>query len=233
MGYTTGPCFVYASAGTRIDRTEFFRLTMIMASAACGPAPESVARVEIPSVPTRPDAGPSGAGVAAQTLDASVALTEPTDPAVDPSCSNAEGTLAACARIGPSCEGLAQECRGIGRDLRPRVAARFAECFAKAKGPKCRDKSLGACMRAAVESACIEPGATARCQELAQACRDAGKPPKYTVEQCAKVLSAARPSSKASSWDQTDVTMLGPSSEAGSCSLTYVLPYQPWGISWK
>jgi hypothetical protein len=157
---------------------------------------------------------------------------QPGDPPVDPSCSNDVGTLAACSRIGPSCEGIKDECRSIRSDLRPRVTAAFAECFAKVKRPKCRDKALGACMRAAVESTCIEQSAVNRCRDIMRACRDAKKEPKYTLAQCAKVIAAVPAGGGPGDWDKVDVERLGPSSEGGACSLRWVLPYQPWGPSW-
>lgn len=64
------------------------------------------------------------------------------------------------------------------------------------------------------------------------ACRAAGRPPSYTLEQCAKVLSAVLPSAEPDAWERVDRERLGPSDVDDGCSLRDVLPYQPWGISW-
>jgi hypothetical protein len=206
----------------RIDRAEFLRLTVVLGAAACEPRAAEI--VVVPTQPV-PSAAPSSAPARPSAPRAAV------DPNVDPSCSNAVGSSAACERVGPACEGLHDECLSLGDDLRPRVMERFADCFAKAKAPRCRDRALGACMRAAVESACVEPGTTKACEDLLAACRAAGKKPDYTLEQCTKVLSAVKPEG-AGRWDEVDRQRLGPSSE-GDCSLRYVLPYQPWGPSWR
>ena len=57
-------------------------------------------------------------------------------------------------------------------------------------------------------------------------------PPKYTLAQCAHVLSAVRPDSPGG-WAMRDEELLGPADEIGSCSLIFVLPYQPYNSYWN
>lgn len=196
----------------QLDRTEFLRLTALLALASC----------------ERPAKPPTVPVVNVSPTEAPPIVVEPA-PA-EPACSNATGSIQACERVGPGCEGLADECKDIGDDFRPRVAERFAECFANTRRPTCRGRALGACMRAAVESACVEPGTEDECRDLMKRCHDAGTPPKYTLETCAKILSAVRPDGD---WADVDRERLGPSAESGACTLLYVLPYQPWGHSWR
>jgi hypothetical protein len=228
-----------------VDRREFRRLVALLALASCdrsGPAWDRTPAVAVPPENAPADAAaspmvtvtpPEPARTSAPE-SASSAPDEP-EPPLDPSCSNEKGTLAACKRIGPACEGLAAECRGLtDHAFRPRVAEAVAQCFASAKRPTCRDKSLGACMRKAVESACIERGTITRCRAIMKACRAARREPSYTLQQCAKVLSAAAPDPGPSGWDQVDEERLGPGLPTGEgCSLNFVLPYQPWGPSWN
>lgn len=219
-----------------IRRGEFLRLTALLALASCD---ASRAEPQVVHAPILPPVATTGADPA---LSAPPPI--PTPPPIgaatgnddgeipiDPSCSNAQGSLDVCKRIGPACEGLVDECEGL-TDLRPRVAQAFGECFAKARRPSCRDKAMGACMRAAVMSACIEPGSVEQCRRIRKSCLDAGKTPTYSLEECAKVVSAAAPSNRASDWPRVDAERLGPSSSAEPCSLRQVLPYQPWGPSW-
>ena len=86
-------------------------------------------------------------------------------------------------------------------------------------------------MRAAVMSACIEPGSVAECRRIMRSCRAAGKTPTYPLEECAKVVSAPTPSQDPNGWPKVDAERLGPTVEDG-CTLRQVLPYQPWGPSW-
>lgn len=219
----------------KIDRNEFLRLTLLLGAYACG-GEQSNAVVIVPTQPLDipvPSAKPS-ASTAPKT--APVASEEP-DPPEDPSCSNAKGSSIRklCLKVSPSCEGLREECLSLADDFRPRVAEKWAECFAKTSPAECRDHKLGACMRAATEAACIEPGTVKRCRELMKDCREAGKAPDYTLDRCVRILSAVKPSTKkgGGEWDVVDVERLGPSAEDGSCSLEYVLPYQPYGANWR
>ena len=228
----------------RIDRNIFLHLTAALATACHEEptAPPAVAMVPTVSSST-PASPPESAQVSAPVTPGDAAATSPSAlastsapvsapaPSSDPTCSNDIGTLDACAGVGPACEGLAAECRRLGEDLRPRIAQRFAECFAQAREPACRDKKLGGCMRSAVESACVEPSAASRCQSIMASCRAAGRAPRYTLDQCAKILSAtlARGPGK---WTQVDAERMG-SSFAEGCSLDYVLPYQPYGFMWR
>lgn len=231
-----------------IRRGEFLRLTTLLSmasmasmatTASCDAAKTDAQVVNAPLLPPV-----DSATTPSRTLppdrppprlapNAGVATTDEDDDAelpIDPSCSNANGNLDVCSRIGPACEGLVDECRGL-TDLRPRVAQAFGECFAKAHRPGCRDKTMGACMRAAVLSACIEPGSVRECRRIMTSCRAAGKAPTYSLEECAKVVSAAMPSRDPLGWPRVDAERLGPTVEGG-CSLRQVLPYQPWGPSW-
>lgn len=215
-----------------IDRVAFLELTIALSLAACGRAGATAGAGRAPEPTVIPLQPPP---VAASTTGSASARSAPATPGVaaeDTSC-NATGSLAACDRIGPACEGLLDECRSIGESFRPRVAEKFAECFAKARPPRCREKALGACMRKAVESACVEPFAEKVCHDFMAACTAAKKPPKYSFEQCTKVVSAVNGGPGGHEWDNANMGLLGPTSESGSCSLQYVLPYQPWGGSWK
>jgi hypothetical protein len=211
-----------------IDRRRFLELAALLYSAgpvatlACdrgSPPPATVVPVQLPAASTTPPP-PSAAPIAS-------APAVPAD-----ACSNAKGDArSACLKVTSACEGLRDECESLHEDLRPRVAQQFAECFAQTRAPRCRDKALGACMRRAIESACVEPGATARCETIMRACTAAGKRPKYSLETCAKILSAIVPGGPGQ-WDEVDEERLGPSTAEG-CSLEYVLPYQPYGFSWR
>ena len=215
----------------QVDRGVFLELTALLAAAATSAActrPPPDAGIPGNAVSAGSAAGVSPAAPSALTIPAAA---PPSFDSGDGACSNDVGSLAACARIGPSCEGLAEECRSIGGSLRPRVAAAFADCFARARPPKCRDAKLGACMRAAVESACIEPDALVRCTRIMAACASAGRTPKYTLDRCARVLSATPPDADGD-WSAVDEERLGPSTAEG-CSLEAVLPYQPYGFSWR
>lgn len=221
-------------ANLDIRRAEFLRLTALLALASCDATrsePQVVHAPMLPPVatdtagipPRIPTPSPEGTGAATTNDDPEIPI--------DPSCNNAQGSLDVCKRIGPACEGLVDECMGLD-DLRPRVAQAFGECFAKARRPGCRDKAMGACMRAAVMSACIEPGSVAQCKRIMKSCHDAGKTPTYSLEECAKVVSAPTPSNRATDWPRVDAERLGPTSSDSPCSLRNVLPFQPWGPSW-
>jgi hypothetical protein len=220
----------------KIDASEFRRLVALLAVAACdrsGPPVNVTVPPENapPAVATEAPLPPAPAE--AEVPPPSPVADDPELP-VDPSCSNAKGSLASCSRVGPACEGLASECKHlVAAEFRPRVAEAVAQCFAKARPPKCRDKALGACMRKAVESACVEPDSVATCRSIMKACRAAHREPAYTLAQCAAVISAVTPRQDPSSWDRVDEERLGPSGPTGEgCTLRYVLPYQPWGPSW-
>ncbi|MBS2011712.1 MAG: hypothetical protein JST00_02265 [Deltaproteobacteria bacterium] len=226
-----------------IHRAEFLRWTALLALASCEPAKADAPLVQAPILPPvqapsappflvgdPPSRAPAAASASARAIAPPEPEDDPSDPRSDPSCNNANGSLAVCSAIGPACEGLSDECMGLG-DLRPRVAQKFGECFAKARRPSCRDKAMGACMRAAVMATCIEPGSAAECRRIMRSCRAAGKTPTYTLEECAKVVSAPMPSQDPSGWPKVDAERLGPTGEDG-CTLRQVLPYQPWGPSW-
>jgi hypothetical protein len=220
----------------QVDRAEFLRLaTLLFGIAGCGdrtPAPAGPpAPTPAPSEQQSPVKAQSGGAPLANRVEPPTSARPPADPAADPSCSNQRGTLRACARVSPTCEGLRGECKTLDEDLVPRVAEKWAECFANAK-TACRPKSLGACMQAAVEHACVEPGAVATCRSLMKACDDAGSAPSYTLEQCAKVVSAVKPDGPGR-WHEVDLERMGPGSTQEACSLEYVLPYQPYGWMWR
>lgn len=208
----------------RIDRSRFLELAVLLAAGGCERSnqPTTVVPVVLPSA-SAPTPPPSASAATSAT---------PTPPAADARCSNENGDPAPiCRRIGPACEGMRDECDSIHEDLKPRVAEAFARCFAEVRRPRCRDKALGACMRRAIEDTCPEPAAIQRCRAIMTKCTAAGKRPKYDEETCAKVLSAVVPGGPGK-WDEVDEERLGPSTAEG-CSLTYVLPYQPWGPSWR
>lgn len=206
----------------QVERAEFLRLaTLLFGIAGCG---------ERAPAPAAPGAAAAGAGAGAPLEN----RTEPassSEPSAEAGCDNGRGTLRACARVSPTCEGLREECTRLTEDLVPRVAEKWAECFATAK-QACRPKSLGACMQAAVERACVEPGAADTCKALMTACAAAGTPPRYTLEQCVKVVSAVKPDGPGQ-WNQVDEERMGPGAAKDACSLEYVLPYQPYGWMWR
>ena len=191
----------------RVDRLQFVRLALLIAASCKSAAPAH--RID-------PDPTPSA---------------KPT-PDVGPACSNAIGSAAACAKVSPACEGLQEECTDIAQDLRPRVAEAFTKCFAESKPPKCKDKAFGACMRAAIETTCIEPGSVAVCEALMRACANAKRPATYSLELCARVVSAVPDSKDPLGWRVVDEERMGPSGAKG-CSLDGVLPYQPFGPNWR
>lgn len=206
----------------RIDKQRFLELAVLVAAGGCDRAasqPAPVVPVQLPPV------APSASASAPPSASASAL-----PPA--PLCDNAKGSpRSVCDRVGPACEGLHEECVSLDEDLRPRVAEAFAECFAQQKASRCRDRALGACMRKAIEGACVEPGTTERCRGIMAKCEAAGRRPKYTLEQCERVLSATLPQGPGK-WQEVDEERLGPSMAEG-CSLTYALPYQPWGPSFR
>lgn len=216
----------------KIQKHEFLRLTVLLA--ACTPAQEQAA-ITVPVQPPPPasQVAEKQPPPASKPKENEPEEADPTDP---PDCSNAKGAPIAkiCLKVSPVCEGMREECKSLADDFRPRVAEKWATCFANA-GKTCRDDmpKLGTCMREATLATCIEPGTIKKCRELKKACRDAGKAVEYTLDQCVRVLSAVKPSKRESDWELVDIERLGPSEEAGSCSLDYVLPYQPFGDSWN
>lgn len=201
----------------QIDRTEFMRLCAALALVGChGGRDPGAAEAPVPAVAIEPGDG--------RTEPEPVEL-----PAAPERCSN-EGDTSACMRVSPACEGLPLECAQLAEDLRPPIAQAWAECFAEASPPKCRDRKLGACMRAGVENGCTLPGMLERCEQVMGECREAGIEPKYTLEQCGKIASAV---TSDSSWADVNWERMGPSSAAEACSIEYVLPYQPFGWMWR
>jgi len=212
----------------QVDRAEFLRLaTLLCGISSCGE------RAPAPVAPAAAGAGVEEARAGGAPLENRVAPPPGARAAADTGgrCDNRRGTLEACARVSPTCEGAIEECNGLTEDVVPRVAEQWAECFAAA-GRKCRPKWVGKCLQAAVEQVCIEPGAVDTCKELMRACDEAGKSPRYTLEQCAKVVSAVKPDGRAQ-WKQVDEERMGPASPQEPCSLEYVLPYQPYGWMWR
>ena len=207
----------------QVDRAEFLRLaTLLFGISGCGE------RAPAPAAPGSPGAHAGEARAGGAPLES---RAEGPGPGASGSCDNRRGTLEACAHVSPTCEGMIEECRSLAEDLVPRVAEKWAGCFATARGA-CRSRSLGKCMQAAVEHACIEPGAASTCEELMRACHEAGKPPRYTLEQCAKVVSAVTPDGPGG-WKEVDEERMGPDGSQEACSLEYVLPYQPYGWMWR
>jgi hypothetical protein len=216
----------------QVDRAEFLRLaTLLFGITGCGdrtPAPAAPVSQAQQAQQEVPEARQGRAPLE----NRAETLAIPGDPAADPGCSNQRGTLQACARVGPTCEGRREECKRLDEDLVPRVAEKWAECFANAKRGGCASKPLGTCMQAAVDHACIEPGAVATCKALMKACEDAKTPPRYTLEQCAKIVSAVKPDGPGK-WKEVDEERMGPGPTQEACSLEYVLPYQPYGWMWR
>lgn len=218
----------------RVDRSRFLELTVLL-TAGCGAAQSDPRASPATTVQLAP---PLGAGADASpppmvVVEAPDAAPAPASPPAKPALCNDSGDVHnACGRVSPTCEGLRDECESLTEDLRPKMAEAFAECMAKTKGRTCRSRDLGACFRAAIEAGCIDDEARTRCESLMADCKTHGKKPRYTLDQCAKVLSASTPD-RPGEWRKVNEERLGygPTSEA--CSLTYVLPYQPWGPSWR
>lgn len=219
----------------RVDRARFLELTFLLSATVVGCEDRARGPAVVPVAP-----GP--APLVIPPLAETAASASP-PPEVEPprpperACPETPADLSVCHKISPTCEGMIEECTTLDQSFHPRVAEAIAQCMTKARAPQCRPKSLGVCMRKAIESACVEPDAVLACKEVMQACRDAGKPPKYTAEQCAAIVSAAprvfgaRMGSEA--WSNEMLETLGPTNERGSCALDWVLAYQPWGASWK
>jgi hypothetical protein len=203
----------------RIDRDEFLRLSVSLAlfggceGAGQGPlvASPEVPIETAPAAPEAPEESPAPEG---------------------PSCPDAPASLAACRRVSPACEGLQDECLTLAEDLRPQVAEAWAECFARVRPSDCRGKALGACMREAIDATCVDPATVARCEETMQACKAAGTPPQYTLEQCTRIASAVVAGGPGE-WETVDWERMGPSSAGEACTIEYVLPYQPFGWMWR
>jgi hypothetical protein len=223
----------------RVERARFLELTLLLSAVACDDRSRAAASPTVPAAagpvalvipPMADTASPvSSGGANARPPGASTAK--------GPTCNTAPADLAACRRVSPTCEGLSEECEGLAESFQPRVAEAIALCMAKSRAASCRPKSLGACMRKAIEAACIEPDAVEACAEVMRACRAAGKTPRYTAEQCAAIVSSAPNAAGermgSDAWSEAMLETLGPTSEDKSCALDYVLAYQPWGISWK
>ncbi|MFO0643953.1 MAG: hypothetical protein U0183_32305 [Polyangiaceae bacterium] len=236
----------------KVDKARFVELTLLMA-AGCG-ASQSAPNGQYVSLVPPPNAAAPGPSPYGPIYTAPAPIYGPSSPPrssgtpapvpvpvpvpVPSPAACADGPVdmvTACAGVSPTCEGLANECRSLTDDLRPKVAAAFAACFAKVKA--CRSPALGACMRSAILSSCADEGAVAECRDIMDKCKASGKPAKYTLDQCAKILSATTPpvpgDRRKGSFHDVDRERLGPGPSAESCSLTYVLPYQPWGSSWR
>lgn len=219
----------------RIDRTRFLELTLLLSTAfvACEDRGPGMAPATVPAA-----SGPAPLVIPPLAETATPMPAAPEVPrSAERACPESPADLSACRRISPTCEGMAEECLSLDQSFRPRVAEQIALCMTRSRAPQCRPRSLGACMRKAIESACVEPDAVVACKEVMQACVDAKKPPKYTAEQCAAIVSSApRVHGKrmgSPEWSQEMLETLGPTEERGSCGLDWVLAYQPWGFSWK
>lgn len=221
----------------RLDRSRFLELTFLLAT-GCGAsrlAPDAVPDLRTPTPLDRPSNASADAGQDEAKKDAGLDAdaAKPVAPVTAvASCNDVGNPLAACKQVSPACEGLREECMSLSVQLRPRVAQAFAECMAKSRGKTCKPRSLGACMRAAIEGSCADPDATKTCEGLMAECHAKGRTPKYTLEQCAKILSATAPGAEGD-WREVDEERMGFGPSAESCSLEYVLPYQPWGFSWR
>lgn len=197
-----------------IDRKRFLELTLLL-GASCTPRPAPQEPAEARLVESAP-----------ATYASSSTPVVATGPETGASC-NDRGTLDACLRIGPTCEGLASACRNLGQSLRPKVAEAWSLCFAAQKG-NCHGPELHACMRKAIDEGCADPRAEAYCEKQMKSCTSAGRTPRYTLETCARVVSAVRGEEGSPEWEEASFDMLGPSAESGSCALDYTLPFQPY-----
>lgn len=221
-----------------VERSRFLELTVLLAT-GCGAArsgeqtvPDLVRENASANAAVAALARDHEAGAKAPTEAASSKAPPVAPPNAQSSCNDHGDPRPACLRVSSACEGLREECMDLGAELRPNIAEAWAECMAKARPRTCRSHALGACMRAAIEASCIDAEAEKTCEALMAECRTNGRNPKYTLEQCAKVLSATAPGAEGD-WRKVDEERLGHGPSAESCSLTFVLPYQPWGSSWR
>jgi hypothetical protein len=129
--------------------------------------------------------------------------------------------------LSPMAEGGRDACLSLGLQLRPHVAEAWSQCMAKERPGPNAYKTTKACFRAAIESSCIDEEARVVCKSMMAQCTAKKRKINYTLDQCAKVLSATAAGAEGD-WRKTDEERLGYGPTAESCSISYVLPYQPF-----
>ena len=96
----------------------------------------------------------------------------------------------------------------------------------------CKHPDMHKCIRDAVDTVCIDPAMTARCEKLIGACQARRARVTFTVEQCAKIATSTRGELRSWALD----TMAGLQGDgtpmAEGCTLQYVTVYQPWPANW-
>lgn len=187
----------------KIDRVRFLALTAALAAACATPQPAT------PVVDAPPEtAAPTASASTVSTLPPSTPTDAPPPAAPAPiartpdECDREDvGSLAVCdeMKIAPTCEDAHYRpigCRQLESEFRPAVAERIATCELKAaKGKRCpRYADDAQCRRKAVEEVCVREDARAKCAEMIANCKRRTQRVKYTLDQCARMLSAAAPS---------------------------------------
>ena len=212
-----------------LDTRRFLELTLLLSASACAkqpPPPESPPLALAPSPQAYATPAPSAAADAAEEPPMRVGITE-----VASSC-NDGGDVAACDLLNPACEsGSASFCRDPETPLRSKIREAFAACVKKAeKGGRCEPRTTPrSCLRQAVSRGCIDPAAEESCKALMSQCKAAGKPIRYDLATCAKILSAVNVRPGTPEWQNANLELLGPTAEGRSCALDYVLPFYPFG----
>jgi hypothetical protein len=227
----------------KLERQKFLELTAGIAAAcaaACGGGASEVSRVgpgnpnlygPPPTVQTAQPMGatPTAEGMRATGTQASLPLpaAEGASGLRTASCNDVGDPRAACLRLPPQSEGGREECLSLGLQLRPHVAEAWSQCLAKERPGPNAYKTRKACFRAAIESSCMDEEARVLCKTMIAQCAAGKRKVNYTVDQCAKVLSATAAGAEGD-WRKTDEERLGYGPTAESCSIEYALPYQPF-----
>lgn len=234
----------------KIDRARFLALTASIGvgAASCGRTEVAIAPVPVPPPAT---ATPEPVADAAPPV-ASVEPPPPKPPPAPACPENAIGSLAACDtwKVDPTCEsgGPRRECTslldmqssaprsdGEPEGFQPRVAQAIASCMTKKPVTRvtgCKLPDMHKCIREGVDTVCIEPEMTARCEKLIHACQARHARVTFTAEQCAKIATATR--GELRSWALEAMSGLDAhgSPTAEGCTLQYVTIYQPWPANW-
>lgn len=233
----------------KIDRNRFLALTASigMSAASCGRS-DAIARVEVP-----PPAGPEPVADAAAPALASAEPAAPPKPPPAAVCpENAVGSLAACDtwKIDPTCEsgGPRDECTslldmhssarspdGEPEGFQPRVAEAIATCMAKkpvTRATGCKRPDMHKCIRDAVDTVCIDPAMTTRCEKLISACHARHAKVTFSTEQCAKIATSTRGALRDWALDAMGGVHHDGTPMGEGCTLQYVTVYQPWPANW-
>ena len=221
-----------------IDRERFLALVLAMAAQGCGTTPAGDAPVNAPNGPAmQVAAGDAPIVVVPPEETASAAPPESAPP--PPPTATAEAPPSsekACEALndtgdadcswmahrklsGPMCEGMAGTCESMqdGSIYRRHAGAVAAACFEKLGSRICDIHARQKCYEAGIKASCPEPKYEARCLAQMQKCQAAGRPVKYTLEECVKVASSLQ--GRERDWA---ISAMGPSGE-GVCKLMFTM----------